>query len=346
MAADDRTLGAPVGVGQPNEPSDVRHVQHLLNEGQAHGGERLAEDGVFGPRTTMRLIEYQRDTVGMSRPDAVAAPNGPTMRALTSAPGRVHTAAHEAPAIDAYSKASLAPHETAQTQSFIQQMLPAAQAVHEKWGIPTSVTIAQGAFESGWGTRAPGNEYFGVKAHGYAGPTQAIDTHEFGATGRHHEKDSFRAYGSIAEAADDYGRFMTTQRRYAHAFEHTDDPHRFVEEVGKAGWGTDPHYATKVNSIINRHNLTQHDAPGRTASLPRAGIKSTDLAHSDGPRPQPSVPDANAYWAAVAQRGRDAAGARLSESPSMRSGREAEQGVTNTVTPQTQATAPTFRIRQ
>ncbi len=346
MPADDRSLSAPVGVGQANDASDVRHVQHLLNERQVPGGERLTEDGAFGLRTTMRLIEYQRDTVGMSRPDAVAIPNGPTMRALTGAPGHVHPAAPEAPAIDAYSRASLAPHETTQTQSFIQQMLPAAQAVHEKWGIPTSVTIAQGAFESGWGTRAPGNEYFGVKAHGYAGPTQAIDTHEFGATGRHHEKDSFRAYGSIAEAADDYGRFMTSQSRYRHAFEHTDDPQRFVEEVGKAKWGTDPHYTEKVNGIIKHHNLTRYDALEQAANSSGSGIKPTELAQSDGPRPQPSVPDANAYWAAVAQMGRDAAGARLSEAPSMRSGREAEQGVTNTITPQTQATAATLRIRQ
>ena len=83
MAADDRTLSAPVGIGQPNNPADVRHVQHLLNERQVQNGERLAEDGAFGPRTTMRLIEYQRDTVGMSRPDRIADPHGPTMRSLS-----------------------------------------------------------------------------------------------------------------------------------------------------------------------------------------------------------------------------------------------------------------------
>ena len=204
-------------------------------------------------------------------------------------------------------------------------MLPSARAVHEKWGIPTSVVIAQGALESEWGTKHPGNEYFGVKSHGSTGPTTSIATHEVGAGGRHAERDSFRAYASLAEAADDYGRFMTTQPRYRHAFEHTDDPHRFVQEVAKAKWGTDPDYAEKVNGVIDRHRLTRHDAPEQTASS--------------------SAPNAKALWAAVAQRGRDAMRASLGE-------QEVRLGATNVISPQatappqTQAAMPTLRLRR
>ena len=106
MAADDRTIGAPVGIGQPNDPSDVRHVQSLLNERQVQNGERLAEDGAFGPRTTMRLIEYQRDTVGLSRPDGVADPHGPTMRSLSG------QAADQGVGVDAHSTARPASHRS------------------------------------------------------------------------------------------------------------------------------------------------------------------------------------------------------------------------------------------
>ncbi len=130
MASNDRTIGAPVGIGQQNDPADVRQVQRLLDWHLAapHGDGHLADDGVFGPRTAMRVIEYQRDTVGLRHPDGVAAPDGPTMRSLTGAPSHGQAVTHEAPAIDAYSRAPLPPHETARTQGFIQQMLPAALA--------------------------------------------------------------------------------------------------------------------------------------------------------------------------------------------------------------------------
>jgi flagellar protein FlgJ len=188
------------------------------------------------------------------------------MRSLadTAAGGASGRAA--AAGVGAPSAARSAGHETATMRAFIQQMLPVARAVHQRWNVPTSVVIAQAALESGWGTSHPGNEYFGVKSHGTTGRTTSIETHEVDASGRHAERDSFRAYGSLAEAADDYGRFMTAQPRYAEAFRHSDDPHRFVQEIGRAGWGTDPAYAAKVNQIIDRHHLTQYDAPAPSAA--------------------------------------------------------------------------------
>ncbi len=330
MAADDRTPSAPVGIGQANDPADVRHVQHLLNERQAHGGERLAQDGVFGPRTTARLIEYQRDTVGMSRPDGVADPHGPTMRSLSG------QAADQGVGVDAHSTAHPASHRSGGAEGFIQEMLPVARQVHEKWNIPTSVVIGQGAHESQWGQVAPGNEYFGVKAHGTTGPTRKLGTHEDDAKGHHFEKARFRAYGSMAEAGDDYGKFMTSQPRYKHAFEHTDDPHRFVQEIGKAGWGTDPHYAEKVNSIIRHHNLTQYDAPHQAAATSAAPTGTVGHPPAATSEPRVTLPDAKALWAAVAQRGRDAAAANAAT---------AAQAGQQVSAPTQQINAPTVRLR-
>ena len=185
--------------------------------------------------------------------------------------------------------------------------------------------IGQGAHESQWGQVAPGNEYFGVKARGTMGPTSKLGTHEDDARGHHFVKARFRAYGSMAEAADDYGRFMNEQPRYKHAFEHTDDPHRFVEEVGRAKWGTDPRYAEKVNSIIKHHNLTQYDAPRQAAGTSAAPAEV-------GCQP----PDAKALWAAVAQRGRDAVAANAAA---------AAQAGYQASAPTQQITAPTVRLR-
>ena len=178
MAADDGTLGAPVGIGQRNDPVDVRQVQHLLNRHLAapHGDGHLAEDGIFGPRTQARLTDYQRDTVRLTHPDAVVDVQGPTVRSLSGPATEHHAVHHQATAQASAGKEDAVErltdrhptqvHESHGKRQFISEMLPHAQAVHEKYGVPVSVTLSQGALESQWGTKAPDNVYFGVK--GYA----------------------------------------------------------------------------------------------------------------------------------------------------------------------------------
>ncbi len=336
MAADDGTLGAPVGVGQPNNLADVKRVQHLLNERQVPSEERLAEDGAFGPRTTMRLIGYQRDTVGMSRPDSIVAPGGPTMRSLAGAPSSDHAASAERDtAIDRLVASRPFRHGPTHTQDWIDRVLPAAQAVHEKWGIPASVTIAQGALESGWGARHPENEYFGVKGHAPDGSSTKLTTHEVTHGHRHPERDGFRAYGSLEEAADDYGRFLNTQPRFKAALEHKDDPHRFVQEVGKAHYATDPDYVAKISGIIDHHGLTRYDAaPVQVAGSPTPGRRPFDAPQSPAAGAGGAEPlDARAHWLAIARRGRETAITGLGAAPAQEAAA-------------TRAATPTSRQRQ
>ncbi len=311
----DRILGAPVGIGQPNSPDDVRQVQHLLNQhlGSTAAGGHLAEDGAFGPRTEARLVQYQRDAVRLGHPDGVADPHGPTMRSLSHGSG---VEAGQARRVDPDANLHVSDyvarhpvthgHETAETRAWIERALPAAQAVHERWGVPVSVTIAQGALESGWGTRHPGNEYFGVKGHAPDGQSMRIATHEESGGKSHAETDSFRSYGSLEQSADDYGRFLVTNKRYAEAFRQTDDPHRFVHEVAKAGYATESNYERQVRSIMDHHDLTRYDAaPGRNAApqapAPQPSVSAADARSHDDPR---------SYWQDLARKGQDAMSAR------------------------------------
>ena len=42
-------------------------------------------------------------------------------------------------------------------------IIAAAQAAQTQYRVPASVSVAQWAFESGWGAHAPGNNPFGIK---------------------------------------------------------------------------------------------------------------------------------------------------------------------------------------
>ena len=137
--------------------------------------------------------------------------------------------------------------------------VPAAKKVMASWGVPASVLIAQSAQETGWGCRVVNNAYFGIKGKSPDGSTVNFATTEVINGKVIHISDSFRAYTSFADAADDYGRFLSTNPRYATAFHFKNNPEKFVQEMAKAGYATDPNYAKSIIGIIHSHDLAQYD---------------------------------------------------------------------------------------
>ena len=77
-----------VGAGGMNRASDVRIVQQLLNQHMlALGLPLLAVDNVAGRNTIKGIREYQRQVVGLSRPDGRIDPGGRTWRSLDAGTG-------------------------------------------------------------------------------------------------------------------------------------------------------------------------------------------------------------------------------------------------------------------
>jgi type VI secretion system secreted protein VgrG len=172
----------------------------------------------------------------------VVDPNGATLRSLT---GSQHAGTqHSAP-----------PYVTA----FINMALPTARAVKAKWGVPIAVTIAQSAQETGWGRKVIQNAYFGVKGHAPDGNSAKFGTTEVVNGKVIHMKAQFRAYTDYADAADDYGRLLSEKSRYQGAFAYKNTPLKFVEEIARAGYATDPNYEKDLKSIINSNHLDQYD---------------------------------------------------------------------------------------
>lgn len=75
-----------VGQGGTNKLTDVIRIQTLLNE-HLHGESRprrLVVSGIVDALTIEAIKTFQRNVVGLARPDGRVDPNGPTLRMLTN----------------------------------------------------------------------------------------------------------------------------------------------------------------------------------------------------------------------------------------------------------------------
>lgn len=234
-----------VGPGKANLRGDVLTIQRLLNAriGRLTPLRPLVEDGVFGAATAGAIAVFQSRVVKMERPDSVVEPHGPTMYALAGAHGA--RAEGGAPA-DYIAK-------------FIAMALPAAKKVKAKWGVPVSVVIAQSAQETGWGRYVKDNAYFGVKGAAPGGKSARFGTTEVIGGKVVHIQANFRAYKDYDEAAEDYGKYLAENKRYKKCFEFQSEPIRFVQELAKAGYATDPNYAKEIIGIIAGSGLEKYD---------------------------------------------------------------------------------------
>jgi flagellum-specific peptidoglycan hydrolase FlgJ len=147
---------------------------------------------------------------------------------------------------------------------FIAQIVPGAQQSQKLTGVPASVTIAQAILESFWGTSylaKEANNLFGVKAHTKPGPAGVvwIDAWEVEDGVNVTRSEPFRKYNSVAESIVDHGMFFVENRRYHSALAVADDPKEFARRINIAGYATDPAYAGKLISYMDRYNLYQYD---------------------------------------------------------------------------------------
>ncbi len=148
---------------------------------------------------------------------------------------------------------------------FIQAVGEAARRSQTKTGVPASVTVAQAILESDWGRSGLSRRaynLFGIKALSGPGPAGAIvmSTWEHLAGNDTVVKDAFRAYHSFEESVDDHGHFFVRNARYKQALTFAGDPDAFAQEIQRAGYATDPSYASKLITLMQRYDLYRFDA--------------------------------------------------------------------------------------
>ena len=139
-------------------------------------------------------------------------------------------------------------------EDFVQKMMPYARKAVEGIGMNPLVLVAQAALETGWGQHVPeGNNYYGIKAgSSWQGPTQDLDSPEFEQGAMVTRNSRFRAYPSVLESMQDYVALITGNARYAKAATKSFDPDTYFDEIQKAGYATDPHYAAKLKNITRQ----------------------------------------------------------------------------------------------
>lgn len=123
-------------------------------------------------------------------------------------------------------------------------------------GVPASITLAQGILESGSGLSTlavNGKNHFGIKCHkGWTGDTMYMDDDRRG--------ECFRVYNSVEESFRDHSDFLRYRDRYKFLFElERTDYKGWAVGLKKAGYATDPKYATKLIKYIEDYNLSRFD---------------------------------------------------------------------------------------
>lgn len=144
-------------------------------------------------------------------------------------------------------------------ESFLSHLKPIAMSVAKKTGFSAPLMLAQAALETGWGKKIiknisgdSSNNLFGIKAQsGYDGDKANVSTLEYRNGVPIREKHWFRSYNSLSQSFDDFANFLNSQPRYENAIQHKDNPEKFINEIAKAGYATDPNYAEKIMAIYN-----------------------------------------------------------------------------------------------
>jgi flagellar protein FlgJ len=157
---------------------------------------------------------------------------------------------------------------------FVATMLPLAKDAAARIGVDPTVLVAQAALETGWGksimrddSGKSSHNLFGIKASGsWQGDQARAITSEFRDGKMVRETAEFRSYDSYADSFHDLVSLLQSNNRYQGVVKSADNPEQFVKELQKAGYATDPDYASKISQIAKQMKGYQHYALSSTST--------------------------------------------------------------------------------
>ena len=140
-------------------------------------------------------------------------------------------------------------------QLYINEFSQIAKDEMITYGIPASITLAQGILESGAGngdlTRRA-NNHFGIKCHDWTGDRVYHDDDLL--------QECFRKYKYASESFRDHSEFLANRSRYSGLFKLKKADYKgWARGLKAAGYATDKKYPDKLISIIERYDLAQYD---------------------------------------------------------------------------------------
>ncbi len=145
----------------------------------------------------------------------------------------------------------------------------------QKYGIPASITLAQGVLESGAGKSElarKGNNHFGIKCNGWTGRKTYHDDDEL--------QECFRAYDNAYQSYVDHSLFLKNSPRYARLFElKRSDYKGWAKGLKACGYATSPTYAQRLINIIELYELYKYDKGGKFDKFQVQQLELGDLRH-------------------------------------------------------------------
>ncbi len=159
---------------------------------------------------------------------------------------------------------------------FVNTMLPMAKEAADRIGVDPRYLVAQAALETGWGKSvmraqdgSSSHNLFGIKASSnWTGDSARAITSEFRNGAMVKETAEFRSYASYKDSFHDLVTLLQSNNRYQDVLKSADNPEQFVRELQKAGYATDPNYATKISQIAKQMNNLQNYAAAGVSTTP------------------------------------------------------------------------------
>lgn len=137
-------------------------------------------------------------------------------------------------------------------------------------GIPASITLAQGILESKYGTSelaAKANNHFGIKSgKDWLGARYCVYSNEWNNSRKIMESllSCFRYYDSVFESFRNHSDFLRDRPRYSKLFRISSSYYAgWAHGLSECGYATDPQYAQKLISLIERFALYNVDVLAR-----------------------------------------------------------------------------------
>ncbi|MFN0014436.1 MAG: glycoside hydrolase family 73 protein [Saprospiraceae bacterium] len=181
-------------------------------------------------------------------------------------------------------------------KDFVSTYLPFAQKTEEMAKISAIAILAQAALESGWGEKAVGNMFFGIKAKASdpENRRQLVTTTEFldspnkgnlfpevlsveqvgPKRWKYKVKDWFRKYDTAEGSFNDHTLFFLTNKRYTEALKVGLNYEAFFAEIAKAGYATSPIY---FETLVKVAKSIERNLPGAAAPVARRSVANPML---------------------------------------------------------------------
>ena len=139
---------------------------------------------------------------------------------------------------------------------YVDKYAEAAMEQMRRYGIPASVTLAQGILESASGQSElsrKGNNHFGIKATKTwldGGGRYLVYTDD-------KPNEKFCQYASVADSYEHHSLFLRGNKRYSNLFELSPDDYvGWTRGLQEDGYASSKQYASSLQSLIKQHGTT------------------------------------------------------------------------------------------